>query len=129
MLPAEANDARRDARAEVAIEGDRELGLRAIALHDPGERLEPGERVVEHGVLESTGARVGDQIAEPLIEWTRWLLNDVLRGREQGGGKDKSEDAHRDVKILSLRVAKCLSIPAFARRRYGAARQATVPAM
>jgi hypothetical protein len=44
MLPSHANDARRHTRPEVAIESDRELGLRGVALDDPRNRGEAGKR-------------------------------------------------------------------------------------
>ena len=67
----QADDARRDPRLEVAIERDRELRLRAVALDDARNRRETGERGVDQLIAESARARLIDQVVQPLLEGTR----------------------------------------------------------
>jgi hypothetical protein len=50
MLASHADDARRHAGVEIAIEGNRELGLRAVALDDAANRCQTGKRLTDQFV-------------------------------------------------------------------------------
>ena len=71
LLASHANDARRNPRSEVAIERDRELCLRRVALDDAVNRGEARERRGDQFIAETARVRPIDQFLQPRLEWTR----------------------------------------------------------
>jgi hypothetical protein len=72
---------------EVAIERLHDLGLRAVALDDDRQGLEPGERRVERRVADASGLRLGADAAQPLVE----------RRRQRRHCRDLSLKGHRET--------------------------------
>ncbi len=90
----------REPALQVLLEVEREFRLRAIALEDLVNRLDPRERPVEHLRANPARQRLGPQLGQPLIEWRnrhhrrnrRHILRDDWTNPAERGRNDRTEE-------------------------------------
>src|ERR1051325_10241775 len=90
MLSSHTDDARCHSRPEIAIEGDRELGLRRVALDNARNWSEAGKSGVDQVVAEAALVRFSDDSLQPFLEGRRgWLRFDRTLSRRQHRCREK----------------------------------------
>ena len=115
LLSPQADDAGRHTRLEIAIEGDRELRLRAVSLDHARNRREAGERRVDQLVAVAARVRFSDQLLEPFLEGTRRHLRRTLLRRQDRCRQKQGSHSHGVERILDRSAARVTT--AFSRRR------------